>query len=51
MDKDKSWMLMTYYCPTHGDSGMVKPIEITKKEVSKAFFKKDIKFKEQLLNT
>ena len=35
------WMLITYYCPTHGDSSMVKPIEVTKKEVSKTFFKKD----------
>jgi len=20
MDQEKNWMLMTYYCPTHGDS-------------------------------
>ena len=47
MDEDKKWMLMTYYCPTHGDSGVVEPIEITKKEVSnKSFFKKGFKFKE-----
>ena len=26
-----------HYCPTHGDSGIVKPIEITKKEISKKF--------------
>jgi len=26
MDEEKKWMLMTYYCPTHGDSGLVKPI-------------------------
>ena len=32
MDQEKKWMLMTYYCPTHGDSGIVKPVEITKKE-------------------
>ena len=25
---------MTYYCPTHGDSGLVKPIQLTKKEIS-----------------
>ena len=41
MDEEKKWMLMTYYCPTHGDSGMAKPIEITKKEISKKFLKKD----------
>ena len=39
MDKDKNWMLMTYYCPTHGDSALVKPIEITKKEINKLFLK------------
>mgnify|MGYP003320124087 CR=1 FL=1 len=39
MDEEKKWMLMTYYCPTHGDSGMIKPIEITKKEITKTFQK------------
>jgi len=34
MDEEKKWMLMTYYCPTHGDSGIVKPIQLTKKEIS-----------------
>ena len=42
MDEEKKWMLMTYYCPTHGDLGMIKPIEITKKEITKTFQKKDI---------
>ncbi len=46
MDQDK-WMLMTYYCPTHGDAGMVKPIEIRKKEISKTFLKKESKSKNQ----
>ena len=41
MDEEKKWMLMTYYCPTHGGSGMIKPIEITKKEITKTFQKKD----------
>ena len=40
MDDEKKWMLMTYYCPTHGDSGMAQPIEITKKEVIEKFSKK-----------
>jgi hypothetical protein len=35
----KKWMLMTYYCPTHGDAGVVKPIEITKKEISEIYLK------------
>jgi len=40
MDEAKKWMLITYYCPTHGDSGILKPIEITKKELSKKFLRK-----------
>ena len=40
MDNQKKWMLMTYYCPTHGDSGVVKPIEIAQKEINKTFLKK-----------
>ena len=41
MDEAKKWMLMTYYCPTHGDAGIVKPIEITKKEIIETVIKKD----------
>ena len=41
MDEEKKWMLMTYYCPTHGDSSLVKPIQITKKGISKPFLKKE----------
>ena len=40
MDEEKKWMLMTYYCPTHGDSGMAQPIETTKKEINETFLKK-----------
>ena len=40
MDQEKNWMLITYYCPTHGESGLVKPIQLTKKEISKTFLKK-----------
>ena len=48
MNKDKKWMLMTYYCPTHGDTGKVEPIQLTRQEISKNLFdnnksKKDIK--------
>jgi len=42
MDEEKEWMLMTYYCPTHGDSGLVKPIQLTKKEISKTYIKKGL---------
>ena len=41
MDEEKKWMLITYYCPTHGDSGLIKPIELTKKEIIKTYLKKD----------
>ena len=41
----KKWMLMTYYCPTHGDSGFVKQIELTKKEINKSFLKKERDYK------
>ena len=40
MDEEKQWMLMTYYCPTYGDLGLVRPIQLTKKEISKSIFKK-----------
>ena len=40
MDEEKKWMLMTYYCPTHGESILVKPIQLTKKEIGKTFLKK-----------
>ena len=40
MDEEKKWMLMTYYCPTHGDLGLLKPIQLQKKEISKTFLKK-----------
>ena len=47
MNEDKKWLLMTYYCPTHGDSGRVEPIEVTRQEISNNTFenaksKKDI---------
>ena len=40
MEKDKRWMLMTYYCPTHGDLGKVAPLEVTKAEIIKTFSKR-----------
>ena len=40
MDEEKKWMLMTYYCPTHGDSGLVKPIQLKKKILVKHSLKK-----------
>ena len=40
MYEDKKWMLMTYYCPTHGDSGRVEPVQITRKEIHNNLHKK-----------
>ena len=40
MEEEKKWMLMTYYCPTHGDLGTVKPIEMLKKEISETLLRK-----------
>tara|TARA_Y100000991_G_C21789586_1_gene270712 strand:+ start:118 stop:261 length:144 start_codon:yes stop_codon:yes gene_type:complete len=34
MNEDKNWMLMTYYCPTHGNRGKVEPIQLTMQEIS-----------------
>ena len=44
MDREK-WLLMTYYCPTHGNSGMLKLIEITKNELSQTLLKKNRTYK------
>ena len=40
MDKDKRWMLMTYYCPTHGDPARVETIQVTRQEISNNLFDK-----------
>ena len=39
MNQDKKWMLMTYYCPIHGDAGRVEPIQVTRKEISNNLYK------------
>ena len=41
MNEDKRWMLMTYYCPTHGNAGKVEPIQLTRQEISKNFINKN----------
>lgn len=41
MDNEKKWMLITYYCPTHGNLGITEQIELTKKETSEILLKKD----------
>ena len=47
MNEDKKWMLMTYYCPTHGDAARVEPIQITRQEISNKLFDKT-KFKKDI---
>ncbi len=37
---NKKWMLMTYYCPTHGDLGRIEPVELTREEISRNFLQK-----------
>ena len=37
MNQEKKWMLMTYYCPTHGDAGRVEPIQLPRGEISNNF--------------
>ena len=37
MKKDNNWMLITYYCPTHGDAGKMEDIEIERKEICKTY--------------
>tara|TARA_B100000085_G_scaffold5116_1_gene4682 strand:+ start:101 stop:241 length:141 start_codon:yes stop_codon:yes gene_type:complete len=39
MDDEKKWLLITYYCPIHGDSGIARPIELTKKEIRERVLK------------
>ena len=46
MNQDKKWMLMTYYCPTHGDAGKVEPIQLTREEISYNLFNKSKSKKE-----
>ena len=47
MNEEKKWMLMTYYCPIHGDEGRVEPIEVTRREISNKLFEKS-KFKKDI---
>ena len=47
MSEDKKWMLMTYYCPTHGDAGKIEPLQVSRQEIfnnryNKSKTKKDI---------
>ena len=39
MSKNKTWMMMTYYCPTHGSLDRSQPMEITNVELRNAKLK------------
>ena len=46
MTKDNKWLIMTYYCPTHGSLDRSEPVEITRKDLKNAKyrFNKDKEF-------
>ena len=48
MTKNNSWMMMTYYCPTHGSLDRSEPIEITTNDLrnAKLSLNKDKKIKD-----
>ena len=41
MTKINTWMMMTYYCPTHGSLDRSEPIQISRNELRKAKLKSD----------
>ena len=36
MSRNNTWMIMTYYCPTHGSLDRSEPMEITRDDLRKA---------------
>jgi len=36
MEKNSKWLIMTYYCPTHGSLDRSQPLELTKTEIKEA---------------
>ena len=35
MNRDSQWLLMTYYCPTHGSEDRCEPLQISQNEFKK----------------
>ena len=35
MNYESQWLLMTYYCPTHGSEDRCEPLQITQNELKK----------------
>ena len=33
MTKDNKWLIMTYYCPTHGSLDYSEPVELTREDL------------------
>tara|TARA_Y100001978_G_C23623517_1_gene399705 strand:- start:272 stop:424 length:153 start_codon:yes stop_codon:yes gene_type:complete len=50
MNSDKQWMIMTYYCPTHGSGEKCEPIQLTKDDLLKADKKYKSSNKPKLIN-
>ncbi len=36
MKSDSQWLIMTYYCPTHGSENRCEPLQISQNELQKA---------------
>jgi len=36
MSKSDTWMMMTYYCPTHGSLDRSEPLQITRNDLMNA---------------
>ena len=36
MTNDNKWLIMTYYCPTHGSLERSEPLELTREDLMKA---------------
>ena len=39
MTKSNTWLMMTYYCPTHGSLDRSQPLEITRNDLKNAKLK------------
>ena len=35
MSNDSQWLLMTYYCPTHGSEDRCEPLQISQNELKR----------------
>ena len=42
MTNDSKWLIMTYYCPTHGSLDRSEPIQITSNDLKRVNIKYDI---------